>query len=111
MCYFDHQLWPCGWWRWGSFREQCNKEYRTGETCGLKLIYNTYLEPHPCSKCETMDKKARRIAKMSDDIARWRYEGNRIATIEKTQREIAELNDQIEQLWREHEKRKMSISY
>ncbi|KAK4156554.1 hypothetical protein C8A00DRAFT_12491 [Chaetomidium leptoderma] len=111
MCYFDHQLWPCGWWRWGHFRGQCPKEYRTGETCGLKLVYNTYLEPEVCLKCDTIHKKQRRVAKMLEDVKRWTCEGNRRATIEKTQLEICDLNDQINELWREHEIRKTSIAY
>jgi hypothetical protein len=111
MCYFDHQLWPCGWWKWGSFRGQCNKEYRTGETCGLKLVHTTYLEASVCSRCDQVDKKQRRVTKMLDDVARWRYEGNRRATIEKTEREVSALNLQIAELWREHEARKRSISY
>jgi hypothetical protein len=48
---------------------------------------------------------------MLDDVARWRYEGNRRATIEKTEREVSALNLQIAELWREHEARKRSISY
>ncbi|AEO58665.1 hypothetical protein MYCTH_2306150 [Thermothelomyces thermophilus ATCC 42464] len=111
MCYFDHQLWPCGWWKWGSFRGQCPKEYRTGETCGLKLIYNTYLEPQVCKHCEQIYKKQRRVAKMAEDVKRWRCEGNRRATVEKTEREMMELNLQINQLWTEHEIRRHAINY
>jgi hypothetical protein len=111
MCYFDHQLWPCGWWKWGNFREQCPREYRTGETCGLKLVFNTYLEPEVCRHCEQIYKKQRRVAKMDDDVRRWRAEGNRRATIEKTEREICALNMQIAELWGEHEVRKHAINY
>ena len=111
MCYFDHQLWRCGYWRWGNFREQCHKEYRTGETCGLKLIYNTYLEADECKHCEAMHKKQRRVHKMLDDVKRWTCEGNRRATIEKTQLEIGALQGQIGDLWREHEARKHACSY
>jgi hypothetical protein len=111
MCYYDQQLWQCGWWRWSAFREQCNKEYRTGETCGLKLIYNTYLEPGVCKTCEHVHKKQRRLHKMQDDIERWTGEGNRRATIEKTRREIAEVAGQIEEMWRGHEERKNATNY
>ncbi|KAH6618271.1 hypothetical protein B0J18DRAFT_371802 [Chaetomium sp. MPI-SDFR-AT-0129] len=111
MCYFDHQLWPCGWWKWGNFREQCPKEYRTGETCGLKLIFNTYLEPEPCKMCDQIDKKQRRLNKMMEDVRRWRNEGNRRATIEKTETEMRALNSQIGTMWVEHEARKNAISY
>ncbi|KAK4248241.1 hypothetical protein C7999DRAFT_40522 [Corynascus novoguineensis] len=111
MCYFDQQLWSCGWWKWGRFREQCPKEYRTGETCGLKLIYRTNTEGALCKNCDAIQKKQRRVAKMTEDIKRWRCEGNRRATIEKTEREIGELNHQIQKIWADHELRKNSISY
>ena len=111
MCYFDHQLWRCGYWRWGNFREQCPKEYRTGETCGLKLIYNTYQEPGVCKTCETVSKKQRRVSKMLQDVDRWTCEGNRRATIEKTRQEIDVLQVQIGELCREHELRKNACSY
>ncbi|KAL2150588.1 hypothetical protein VTH82DRAFT_7151 [Thermothelomyces myriococcoides] len=111
MCYFDHQLWLCGWWKWGPFREQCPKEYRTGETCGLKLIYHTHMESKVCKLCEQIGKKQRRVAKMAEDIERWRSEGNRRATIEKTEREMMELNLQIHQLQTEHEIRRNAVNY
>jgi hypothetical protein len=111
MCYFDHTLWPCGYWKWGTFRAQCNKEYRTGETCGLKLIFNTYMERDVCKMCDTMHTKQRRLAKMADDVRRWRGEGNRRATIEKTEREMMALNIQIGALWVEHTTRKNAINY
>jgi len=111
MCYFDHQLWRCGYWRWGGFRQQCMKEHRTGETCGLKLIYNTYLDPDTCKLCDTIVKKERRVGKMLDDVDRWTREGNRRATIEKTQQEIGALQVQINEMRREHEVRKRACSY
>jgi hypothetical protein len=111
MCYFDHHLWPCGYWRWGPFREQCHKEYRTGETCGLKLIYDTYLQPGVCKHCEAIGKKERRVGKMLDDVQRWTREGNRRATIEKTELEIGALQAQIGELVREHEARRVACSY
>ncbi|KAB5566904.1 hypothetical protein GE09DRAFT_1056376 [Coniochaeta sp. 2T2.1] len=33
-------VWAYGSWQWGTFRQQCPKESRTGETCGLKLVYS-----------------------------------------------------------------------
>ncbi|KAK3303680.1 uncharacterized protein B0T15DRAFT_282064 [Chaetomium strumarium] len=111
MCYFDHTLWRCGYWRWGNFREQCNKEYRTGETCGLKLVYHTYQSPEVCKTCDQIGKKQRRINKMNEDVDRWTREGNRRATIEKTLQDIAELNMQIDELWRQHEIRRNSVNY
>ncbi|KAK4098020.1 hypothetical protein N658DRAFT_509939 [Parathielavia hyrcaniae] len=111
MCYYDQQLWPCGWWRWGQFRQQCEREHRVGETCGLKLIFQTYVQRGLCQKCDQMVKKQRRVRKMRDDVERWRREGNRRATIEKTRRDMAELAGQIDRMWREHETRKNSTNY
>ncbi|KAE9579542.1 hypothetical protein CGMCC3_g4478 [Colletotrichum fructicola] len=84
MCYFYQTRWACGYWRWGQFKQQCNKEYRTGETCGLKLVFDTIQEADKCKLCYDIDKKTRRVDKMQRDIERWYREGNRKATIERT---------------------------
>ncbi|KAK1471122.1 hypothetical protein CCUS01_06236 [Colletotrichum cuscutae] len=81
MCYFYQTRWSCGYWRW---------EYRTGETCGLKLL------------CYDTDKKYRRLTKMQGDVARWCREGNRKATIERTNLEIQEVNRQIQEMNNQH---------
>ncbi|KAM7208326.1 hypothetical protein V8F20_001304 [Naviculisporaceae sp. PSN 640] len=109
MCYFEQTKWMCGYWKWGSFRQQCNKEYRTGETCGLKLVYDTKLEPSRCKICDQVAKKTRRINKMCDDIYRWQREGNRRATIEKTQRDIEDIQIQVMELQNTHMDRMRSI--
>ena len=112
MCYFDQTLYqPCGWWRWTRFREQCPKEYRIGETCGLKLVYQTVVRWEPCKLCIDTDKKRRRLAKMKADIARWEQEGNRTATIARTKDEAREVKRQIERMEREHEERKMGVNH
>ncbi|KAF4993208.1 hypothetical protein FDECE_13486 [Fusarium decemcellulare] len=89
MCFFEQTLWACGWWRWGNFRQQCNKEYRMGETCGLKLVYETETEPDVCKLCHDTEKKQRRYDKMYRDVQRWQREGNRSAT--KVQTTIIEI--------------------
>ncbi|KAK3401565.1 hypothetical protein B0T20DRAFT_475685 [Sordaria brevicollis] len=109
MCYFEQTLWSCGYWKWGNFRQQCNKEYRTGETCGLKLVYETVFVSTPCKICEQITKKTRRVRKMAEDIARWEREGNRRATIEKTEQDIAGVQSQIDELWRSHQEKQRSI--
>ncbi|KAK4214143.1 hypothetical protein QBC37DRAFT_284451 [Rhypophila decipiens] len=109
MCYFDQTRWACGYWKWGNFRQQCNKEYRTGETCGLKLVYNTTPVGAVCKICDQITKKNRRVTKMYDDIYRWQREGNRRATIEKTERDIMEINYQISELQNTHHERMVSI--
>ncbi|KAK0708628.1 hypothetical protein B0H67DRAFT_463938, partial [Lasiosphaeris hirsuta] len=102
MCYFDQDRWSCGYWKWGIFRQQCNKEYRTGETCGLKLVCDTVNVPGTCRICDMMEKKKRRMRKFSQDIKRWESEGNRQATIEYSNRCIAKLTVQIDSLSADH---------
>ncbi|KAK5658085.1 hypothetical protein OQA88_2641 [Cercophora sp. LCS_1] len=109
MCYFEQTRWSCGYWKWGNFREQCNKEYRTGETCGLKLVYDTSLQHGVCKICDQLTKKDRRVRKMYEDIARWQREGNRRATIEKTQSDIMDIQTQMQELWTNHENKLQSL--
>lgn len=105
MCYFSQTVWACGFFKWGNFRQQCNKEHRTGETCGLKLVYETVYKGEKCKLCEQIDKKRRRQAKMLQDVERWKNEGNRRATIEKTESDYQEVEDAILKIWEEHEER------
>jgi hypothetical protein len=110
MCYFEQTRWDCGYWKWGNFRQQCTKEYRTGETCGLKLIYNTTLQSGQCRMCDQIAKKQRRVRKMVADIDRWRREGGRSATIEKTEQDIQEIQEQIASLQASHNERVRAMS-
>lgn len=105
MCYYELTRWSCGYWRWGFFRQQCNKEYRMGETCGLKLVYETKAETDECKLCHDIEKKQRRYDKMYRDVQRWRMEGNRSATIEKTCGEMEEIGGQIQRMRDEHDHR------
>src|SRR5687768_6817990 len=102
MCYFDQFRWACGFCTWGNFREQCSKESRIGHTCGLKLVFSTEQQDEACRACQGMAKKQRRIVKMTDDVQRWRQEGNRNATIEKTNRDILTVQAEIQDLWQRH---------
>ncbi|KAB5572222.1 hypothetical protein GE09DRAFT_663219 [Coniochaeta sp. 2T2.1] len=102
MCFFEQTRWACGFWRWGAFRGQCTKEYRTGETCGLKLVDTTHYEPTICNLCKQIIKKNGRIEKLEAHIERWKREGNRRATIEKAESDIAELTISISNLRSKH---------
>ncbi|KAI1435460.1 hypothetical protein GGR50DRAFT_322196 [Xylaria sp. CBS 124048] len=106
MCFFEQTRWNCGFWRWGHFREQCNKEYRTGETCGLKFVYNTIREADNCKLCKDIEKKQRKYSKLSSDIKRWSTESsNRSASIEKAQRELIEVCQAIDSMTKQHQTR------
>ncbi|KAH7113059.1 hypothetical protein EDB81DRAFT_826446 [Dactylonectria macrodidyma] len=82
MCYFDQVVWACGNWKWGRFRQQCNKEYRIGETCGLKL-------------------KENRIERTTERMARLR-EWKHWASLERCEGEVASLKDKILRLREQH---------
>ncbi|KAH0489714.1 hypothetical protein TgHK011_010131 [Trichoderma gracile] len=110
MCYFEQTRWSCGYWRWGHFKQQCNKEYRMGETCGLKLVYHTIPDPDVCRLCHDREKKERRLSKMVSDVERWQKEGNRSATIERTEGEMAVVREQICAMQKEHAARQFSLA-
>ncbi|KAH6646816.1 hypothetical protein BKA67DRAFT_580643 [Truncatella angustata] len=57
MCFYDQTVWACGFWKWGSFRSQCTKEYRIGETCGMKLVWSTDIQEAECITCNNISKK------------------------------------------------------
>ncbi len=110
MCYFEQTRWTCGYWKWGNFRQQCTKEYRTGETCGLKLVYDTVYADGRCKLCDQVEKKDRRVEKMELDIQRWQREGNRKATIEKTIMDMEEIHTQIARILTDHISRERDMS-
>ncbi|KAF5696850.1 ankyrin repeat [Fusarium mundagurra] len=107
-CYFEQTRWACGYWRWGACRQQCTKD-RMGETCGLKLVYETKTEPDVCKLCHDTEKKQRRYDKMYRDVQRWQREGNRTATIERTCGEMQDVLGQIYRMREEHDHRLQSL--
>ena len=60
MCYYDQTVFSCGDARWGHFRQHCNREHRTGEKCGTKLVMQTYSVDRKCKRCERLDQIFRR---------------------------------------------------
>lgn len=67
MCYYEQFKYACQDWKWGNFRGHCHKEYRLGETCGMKLIGMTTHVPEKCQQCERIEKKLRRREKAISD--------------------------------------------
>ncbi|OHW94950.1 hypothetical protein CSPAE12_06412 [Colletotrichum incanum] len=110
MCYFYQTLWQCGYWRWGQFKEQCNKQSRMGETCGLKLVFETIVDPDRCKLCYDAEKKYRRLDKMRRDIKRWYHEGNRKATIERTSAVMRDVERQFVEMASSHWNRAYTLS-
>lgn len=98
MCFFDTERFTCGDWRWSHFRSHCNKEYRIGETCGMKLVWQNNDIPRKCQKCDTLDTKLRKREKICERIARWQAERSNPASIQKGIEEIMQLDEQIKRL-------------
>lgn len=92
----------CGDFKWGHFRQHCSKEYRTGETCGMKLVMATIPKREKCKVCTKIDTKKGRIVKEQERIYRWEHEQKRghqrVASIENSQQMIAQLEWEIQQL-------------
>jgi nucleoside phosphorylase len=80
-----------------------------GETCGLKLIYETNQKFDTCQLCQDDEKKQRRYEKMYRDVQRWQREGNRNATIERTSGEMRDVLEQIHRIGEEHKDRLQSL--
>lgn len=98
-------MWTCGFWKWGAFQYRCHKEYRVGETCGLKLICDVDYKDQRCEICEKIAVKGRRAAKMQADVARWLKEGDRSATIETTTMELSKVGQEFLALTKVHGQR------
>lgn len=80
-----------------------------GETCGLKLVYETRDERDICKLCHDIEKKERRYDKMYRDVERWQREGGRPATVERTCGEMQDVLTQISRLQDEHRQRLRSL--
>ena len=70
MCYYDVYRWECGDWKWGNFRQHCAREYRLGETCGIKLMFagGTRRLNGDCQLCLNIQKKQRRLQKAEAEL-------------------------------------------
>lgn len=111
MCFFDQHRFECGDWKWGHFRQHCNREYRTGETCGMKLIMTTLGVSQKCKICERIETKYRRRAGEVDRIHRWQRDGGKFrASIDKSMDAIKHLDHEIIQLSQERIKRSQMIT-
>lgn len=98
MCYYEMYLWECNDWRWGNFKQHCEKEYRMGETCGIKMIYRTQNVPGCCKLCEEINRKKRKHEKARADFDRFKRDPQRQATAEVRLEEIQALEIQIKTL-------------
>ena len=110
MCFFDQHRFQCGDWKWAHFRQHCNREYRTGETCGMKLIMQTVPVSQKCKLCDKIDTKNRRRAAEMDRILRWRREGSKFAaSIDRSADIVKSLEKEIRDLGYERQRRLQAI--
>jgi len=98
MCFYDQQIFSCGDHKWGRFRAHCNKEYRTGETCGMKLIYEASRVAGKCQLCKKYEVIVRKIVQAKERVARWEAEGinpvstdKEVASIMQWQRDLRDI--------------------
>lgn len=110
MCYYDQYVFHCKDWKWGNFRQHCDREYRTGETCGLKLVYQPLALSETCKACQRIQAKYRRRDKHIQDIKRWSQDPTRFrASIEKAANEIKLLDGEIRQITEEKNAKYLSV--
>lgn len=72
MCFYDQIRFSCGDYKWSHFRQQCNRKYRTGETCGMKLVIQRVLVEQQCKNCDRLDTIHRRRQAEAMGIDAWR---------------------------------------
>jgi hypothetical protein len=101
MCFFEMTRFACGDWKWGNFKVHCNREYRIGETCGMKLVHSTYHCENKCSRCDKVDTKLRKRQKLVERITRWQAENRLPASIQKGLEEVAVIDKEIQALYDE----------
>lgn len=110
MCFFEQVMFQCGDWKWDRFRQHCNREYRTGETCGIKLVHQVIRHGDKCKICQKIDTKRRRQADQLSKIKRWQAEGGKLrASIEKASETVRELEREIYQLEVEKQRKAQAI--
>ena len=109
MCFYDQRKFQCGDFKWDNFRQHCNREYRTGETCGTKLVMQTLHVRGICKHCEKFETKKRRRAAEIERITRWRKDGRKFAaSIEKSEDSIQTLEREMRGLMNERQMRLQS---
>jgi hypothetical protein len=110
MCFYEQFRFTCGDFKWGSFRLHCNKEYRMGETCGMKLVHSTMMQPTKCKYCEKADTKLRKREAEAERVRRWQEEGTNPASIEKSMDTIRQLDHEILAIYSEISSRRMALA-
>ncbi|KIM94149.1 hypothetical protein OIDMADRAFT_89417, partial [Oidiodendron maius Zn] len=96
MCFYNQIRLACGDYKWGHLRQQCSKEYRPGETCGMRLVMEAIeISDNKCKTCQKIDTKKQSIRKKKERIKRWNRESGWRALIEKAEEDIYRLELEI----------------
>jgi hypothetical protein len=77
-----------------------------GETCGMKLVLDTYQQPNKCRLCEKYDVKLRKREAECERLKLRQSEGKNPCANEKAYTTIAQLDDEIRALYAELYKRR-----
>jgi len=80
-----------------------------GETCGMKLVMDTHVQPTKCKWCEKAETKLRKREGEVQRVARWQQEGKNPASVEKAMQTIAQLDREIQGIYDEINKRRSNI--
>jgi hypothetical protein len=108
MCYYDTLTFACGDWKWGNFRAHCEREYRMGETCGMRLVNQNNQDQTTCKLCQKLATKSRRRDAEAKRYETWRQEGRLgqlSASAEKCLEMIHDLDREIQKLQAERMQR------
>lgn len=81
-----------------------------GETCGLKLVFETLYDEGKCKVCTDIERKLRRLSKLKADIERWTREGDRTATLEKAYADRSEIEEALQRMYNQHKEKQRSLS-
>jgi hypothetical protein len=82
-----------------------------GETCGMKLVYETTQIREKCKLCQKLDTKRRRKTAEEERIRRWAPEQHRYkASIQKSYEIIGQLDQEIYEIECERYKKQVAIS-
>jgi len=109
MCFYEKFNFECGDFKWGNFKQHCNKEYRMGETCGMKLPYEPIQVQQKCRLCERYHTKLRKRQQEVDRIERWTAERKNPASIEKSKDAIKALDVEINEIYNEIYSRRQNL--
>lgn len=115
MCFYDQTVLACGDFKWGNCRQQCPREYRSGETCGLKLVNNCYADnTTKCKTCLRIDTINRKKDKEIKNIRAWERDEKagkkRSASIEKAYNAIDDYETELQRLWTKIQAERASLT-